>query len=412
MIVDERGRTGLVRPARAARRRRQPARAALPRQAGADLVAGHGHAVGVRARRGRDRRPLLPRARHRARRQRLPDGHPRVLADRRTATRCSRSTRRSAIHLPGHARGPALRRCSTRSSSRSTCAPAWSSGSGTPTATSRSPSRTRRPRTAPPTTPSTSTRSSRCAGGKVLISARDTSAIYKLDRASGRIVWTLGGKASDFELGKGARFFFQHDAQLRRQRPGEPVRRRGGAAAVRALLARAGAEAPPPSAQGDRGAGLPPPGRHLGPERGQPADARPTAASSSAGARSRSSASSPRAGGCCSTPTCPSTTAPTASTASPGRRRRGRAPVAAVATAPTPPMSTVYASWNGATEVDRWRVMAGDSPDSLAPLDHGHVAAASRRGSTSPARRQRVRGPGARRRWPQARRPPPAVSAP
>ena len=48
----------------------------------------------------------------------------------------------------------------------------------------------------------------------MLISARDTSAIYKLDRASGRIVWRLGGSASDFKLGKGASFHFQHDARF------------------------------------------------------------------------------------------------------------------------------------------------------------------------------------------------------
>jgi hypothetical protein len=51
-------------------------------------------------------------------------------------------------------------------------------------------------------------------GGRVLISARDTSAVYLVDRAGGRIVWTLGGKAGSFRLGPGARFHFQHDAQL------------------------------------------------------------------------------------------------------------------------------------------------------------------------------------------------------
>jgi hypothetical protein len=49
---------------------------------------------------------------------------------------------------------------------------------------------------------------------RLLISARDTSAVYELDQASGRILWTLGGKASSFRLGPGARFYFQHDAQL------------------------------------------------------------------------------------------------------------------------------------------------------------------------------------------------------
>jgi hypothetical protein len=51
-------------------------------------------------------------------------------------------------------------------------------------------------------------------GGRMLVSARDTSSIYDIDQASGRIVWTLGGKASSFRLGHGARFYFQHDAQM------------------------------------------------------------------------------------------------------------------------------------------------------------------------------------------------------
>jgi hypothetical protein len=51
-------------------------------------------------------------------------------------------------------------------------------------------------------------------GDQLLISARDTSAIYLLDRATGRIEWTLGGKASSFKLGPRARFYFQHDARM------------------------------------------------------------------------------------------------------------------------------------------------------------------------------------------------------
>ena len=47
---------------------------------------------------------------------------------------------------------------------------------------------------------------------RILISARDTSAIYKVDRATGRILWTLGGKGSNFRLGPGAQFYFQHNA--------------------------------------------------------------------------------------------------------------------------------------------------------------------------------------------------------
>lgn len=47
----------------------------------------------------------------------------------------------------------------------------------------------------------------------LLISARKTSAVYKIDRKSGDILWRLGGKRSDFEMGPGARFAFQHDAR-------------------------------------------------------------------------------------------------------------------------------------------------------------------------------------------------------
>jgi hypothetical protein len=47
----------------------------------------------------------------------------------------------------------------------------------------------------------------------LLISARETSAVYKIDRKSGQIIWRLGGKNSDFQMGPGARFAYQHDAR-------------------------------------------------------------------------------------------------------------------------------------------------------------------------------------------------------
>jgi hypothetical protein len=47
----------------------------------------------------------------------------------------------------------------------------------------------------------------------LLVSARKTSAIYKIDRSSGEVIWRLGGKRSDFSMGPGARFSFQHDAR-------------------------------------------------------------------------------------------------------------------------------------------------------------------------------------------------------
>jgi Arylsulfotransferase (ASST) len=49
---------------------------------------------------------------------------------------------------------------------------------------------------------------------RLLVSARDMSAVYDVDQATGKVIWTLGGKASSFKLGPGARFYFQHDAQM------------------------------------------------------------------------------------------------------------------------------------------------------------------------------------------------------
>lgn len=49
--------------------------------------------------------------------------------------------------------------------------------------------------------------------GTLLISARHTSTIYDIDRATGRILWRLGGKRSDFTLGPGVALTGQHDAR-------------------------------------------------------------------------------------------------------------------------------------------------------------------------------------------------------
>jgi hypothetical protein len=54
--------------------------------------------------------------------------------------------------------------------------------------------------------------------GNLLVSSRTTCTIYKIDRQSGDVIWRLGGKRSDFEMGPGTRITFQHDA--RRQKDG------------------------------------------------------------------------------------------------------------------------------------------------------------------------------------------------
>jgi hypothetical protein len=54
--------------------------------------------------------------------------------------------------------------------------------------------------------------------GNYLVSARNTHAIYKINRRTGSVMWRLGGKRSDFTLGKGVAFGWQHD--FRRQADG------------------------------------------------------------------------------------------------------------------------------------------------------------------------------------------------
>ena len=49
--------------------------------------------------------------------------------------------------------------------------------------------------------------------GNLIVSARNTWTIYKLDRGSGKIIWRLGGKRSDFSMGPGTGYSWQHDAR-------------------------------------------------------------------------------------------------------------------------------------------------------------------------------------------------------
>jgi hypothetical protein len=48
--------------------------------------------------------------------------------------------------------------------------------------------------------------------GNLLVSSRSMHTIYKIDR-QGRILWRLGGKSGDFSMGEGSVFAWQHDAR-------------------------------------------------------------------------------------------------------------------------------------------------------------------------------------------------------
>lgn len=50
------------------------------------------------------------------------------------------------------------------------------------------------------------------SAGNPVISMRNTSAVYDIDRSTGAIKWQLGGKHSSFKMGPGTSTVFQHDA--------------------------------------------------------------------------------------------------------------------------------------------------------------------------------------------------------
>ena len=50
--------------------------------------------------------------------------------------------------------------------------------------------------------------------GRILISARHTWAVYSIVKKTGKIAWELGGKHSNFRMGTGTNFEWQHDASL------------------------------------------------------------------------------------------------------------------------------------------------------------------------------------------------------
>lgn len=49
--------------------------------------------------------------------------------------------------------------------------------------------------------------------GDLLIGARNTWAVYKVSRKTGQIIWRLNGKRSDFTMGPGSEFYWQHDTR-------------------------------------------------------------------------------------------------------------------------------------------------------------------------------------------------------
>ena len=201
--------------------------------------------------------------------------------------------------------------------------------------------------------------------GDLLISARNTCALYQIDRTTAAINWRLGGKRSDFRLGEGVRFCRQHDARWagdgvltlfdnRIAAPSQP----GQSRAVKLEV------------DEDR--------HTVRLLRGYKHPARP-GVPNKGGARMQANGNLLVGWGA-----VPAITEFTRrgrivfdarfSGAHDGSYRAIRADwTGRPATRPavTAQRRTVWASWNGATEVARWEVLGGDAPDALSAVASG-----------------------------------------
>jgi hypothetical protein len=198
--------------------------------------------------------------------------------------------------------------------------------------------------------------------GNLIISGRNTCTLYKLNRTDGSIMWRLGGFQSSFRMGKGTTFCFQHDA--RRSRPGEislfdnsagPPFLRKRSRAVRLRVDERRKRVSLRSAFAHPGILAP----NQGSTRVQPNGnvfvgwgAAPVFSEFSASGRLLLDGRLTRGKGNYRAVRAPWTGSPTTPPSIAAKRaKRGRV--------------LVYASWNGATEVARWQVLAGPDAEHL-----------------------------------------------
>ena len=238
--------------------------------------------------------------------------------------------------------------------------------------------------------------------GHLLISARNTWAIYKVDRRTGEVIWRLGGKKSDFAMGKGTAFAFQHDARSHDHgrvislfdngpQPKEKPRSRAVVIALdterkRATLARQLVHSPPLFARVTGNTQLLPNGNTL----------------VCWGSTGLLHASTARGAASASTHGCPTHGQNYRVFRFPWTGTPDRPPRLGSRTARRGKPRLLYASWNGATEVAYWQLRAGNAPARLAvgthvPEERGFET------EIAAARRRHLRGRGRPRPEPPSR---------
>ena len=242
------------------------------------------------------------------------------------------------------------------------------------------------------------------SGEDVLLSARNSWTLYDVDMHSGGFRWRLGDRHASFKLGSGTRFYWQHDAEFQPGGDDLGVRQRLDPAEGEAVAGPA-AGPQPCRPHGDAGPSSSSTRRKtlLASSQGnhEPVSRRRHRRQLADGLRQacRTSPSSAPPAMSCSTGLSARTCRTSEPTSRPGRASPASTPSLAVQSHGAGAL-TVAASWNGATEVASWQVLAGASQTSLAPVasapksgfqtsDRGQIhARLSRRAgdSTPPAR--------------------------
>jgi hypothetical protein len=203
--------------------------------------------------------------------------------------------------------------------------------------------------------------------GDLLVDARNTWAAYDVDARTGQVHWRLGGRHSSFAMGAGAGFAWQHDA--REQPDGTitlfdngatpAIHRQSRAIALRlggrpqaATLVREQAHPQTPLVAGSQGN----------------VQALPGGAWMVGWGESPYFSEFAPDGQLAFDAHLPPSYESYRAYRLPWSARPAQPPALAVRRAAGGHGASVYASWNGATEVAAWRVLAGRSPGALAPL--------------------------------------------
>jgi hypothetical protein len=203
-------------------------------------------------------------------------------------------------------------------------------------------------------------------GGDILISARSTWAGYQLQGGSGKVLWRLGGNRSSFAMGRGTRMAWQHDGRVLPD--GEltffddgsnpPIHKQSRAVRIkldlrrrRATLAAAYVHREPPLLAASQGnAQTLPDGSTFVGYGGVPAISQFASDGSLLFDAHQ-----------------PYDTSFYRAFRYPWSARPPTRPSILASFNDTGEETIVYASWNGATDVASWRVLAGDAPGSLKP---------------------------------------------